>query len=105
METDLVSFFKRAISAPPDVEEFKLRGYDFIQKMFVNNIAGARAGSNYFVQEFSDTGGSNVSVLLTPARQGCGSSVRVRVWKIRPVIVPITRRSNARKFSATITRA
>ncbi|HTV42759.1 MAG TPA: hypothetical protein VMF08_19500, partial [Candidatus Sulfotelmatobacter sp.] len=46
-----------------------------------------------------------VSVLLTPARQGCGSSVRVRVWKIRPVIVPITRRSNAHKFSATITRA
>ncbi len=62
---DPVAFFKQAISAPPDVEEFNVREYGFIGKASCR-FTGARAGENYFLQAFSDTNGANA--LAAPRR-------------------------------------
>ena len=51
---DPISFFKRAISSPPDVEKY-IASQRSIPSGSANYFVGARAGSNYFMKFISDT--------------------------------------------------
>jgi hypothetical protein len=69
---DPIAFFKQAISAPPDVEEFTVREYSSVTvhgltKKSSSRLTGARAGDNYFLQAFFDANGSNALAASRPA--------------------------------------
>ena len=72
--TDFVAYFKQAISAPPDVEKYVVSHY-LIKSGLTSYYAGARAGSNYFLQILSDSNALLNLGKIAPIAGQSGTSV------------------------------